>query len=322
MKVWHKPKLFISKCLLNVPCRYDGKGAPDKIMDELSPYIEIVSVCPEQAIGLPTPRDAIRLVKLEDNIRLLKSTNNEDLTDAMNDFSKEYLCVLGEIDGFLLKSKSPSCGLKEVKVYTSTAKGAMSIKGNGLFASEVINLYRGIPIEDDGRLKNFSIREHFFNRIFTLAHFRYVKSLKDINSLIQFHSNNKLLFMAYNQKELRALGNIVANHTKTKINQVLKEYEIQLLKVLSKTPRYTSNINMLMHAFGYLSKGLSKEEKTFTLELIEKYRVGKVPLSVPTNVIKAQAIRFKEDYLLSQSFLEPYPEELMDISDSGKGVSH
>ncbi|WP_055667381.1 YbgA family protein [Desnuesiella massiliensis] len=322
MKDWHKPKLFISRCLLNIPCRYNGIGAPDKIIDKLEPYIEIVETCPEQAIGLPTPRETLRLVKIEEGIRLLKSNNDEDLTESMSNFSKDYLCNLGEVDGFLLKGKSPSCGLKEVRVYTSIKKGSISTKGNGLFASEVIKLYNGIPIEDEGRLKNFNIREHFFNRIFTLSHFRYVKSLRNITYLIRFHSNNKLLFMAYNQKELKKLGNIVANHDKKEINELLKDYEMQLLKVLSKTPRYTSNINMLMHAFGYLSKGLSKEEKAFILELIEKYRIGKVPLSVPTNVIKAQAIRFKENYLLSQSFLEPYPEELMDISDSGKGVSH
>ncbi|MFB0514534.1 MAG: DUF1722 domain-containing protein [Candidatus Bathyarchaeia archaeon] len=40
---------------------------------------------------------------------------------------------------------------------------------------------------------------------------------------------------------------------------------------------------------------------------------SKLPPSVNTGILKSWIIRFKEDYLLKQTFFESYPEELTDI---------
>lgn len=48
------------------------------------------------------------------------------------------------------------------------------------------------------------------------------------------------------------------------------------------------------------------------------YRSNKVPLSVPLNLIKGYAIRFEKENLLNQSFFSPFPEGLIELSDSGK----
>jgi hypothetical protein len=47
--------------------------------------------------------------------------------------------------------------------------------------------------------------------------------------------------------------------------------------------------------------------------LLQKYLDGKLPLSVTTGILKSWIIRFKEEYLVDQTFFEPYPEELKDI---------
>jgi len=44
-----------------------------------------------------------------------------------------------------------------------------------------------------------------------------------------------------------------------------------------------------------------------------------VPLSSLLSVLRSWILRFEVRYLEQQSFLEPYPEELMSTSDSGKG---
>jgi hypothetical protein len=49
------------------------------------------------------------------------------------------------------------------------------------------------------------------------------------------------------------------------------------------------------------------------------YRLRKVPLSVPLSLGNSWIIRFGQPYLQQQTFLQPYPEELLEISDSGKG---
>jgi uncharacterized protein YbgA (DUF1722 family) len=40
---------------------------------------------------------------------------------------------------------------------------------------------------------------------------------------------------------------------------------------------------------------------------------AKLPLSVTTGILKSWIFRFKEEYLMNQTFFEPYPEELEDI---------
>lgn len=82
---------------------------------------------------------------------------------------------LNYIDGFLLKSGSPSCGYKNVKIYNGTSKVTGSTKGAGLFGSKVKKIFPYSPVEDEGRLHNYRIRDNFLTRIFMNADFRKVK---------------------------------------------------------------------------------------------------------------------------------------------------
>ena len=102
-----------------------------------------------------------------------------------------------------------------------------------------------------GRLNNFRIREHFLTRLFTLADFRRVLAARTMHDLVSYHADNKLLLMAYNQGELKAMGNIVANRDKRPVGEVLKDYRKHLRTALAKPPRYITGINVLMHALGY-----------------------------------------------------------------------
>jgi uncharacterized protein YbgA (DUF1722 family) len=60
---------------------------------------------------------------------------------------------------------------------------------------------------------------------------------------------------------------------------------------LPRPRRYTSMINVLMHALGYVSDGLEAAEKALFLDTLEKYRAGQVPLSVATMLLKSWAIQ-------------------------------
>jgi len=174
-------------------------------------------------------------------------------------------------------------------------------------------------VEDEGRLKNFGIREHFLTRLFAISSFRKVKESRSMKEIVRFHSENKYLLMAYKQETMRVLGRIVANLDKKDIEELIRDYEKYLSEALSEEPKYTSNINVLMHGLGYFSEKISSSEKAFFLDSLDRYREGRIPLSVPLNVLRSFIIRFQENYLMQQTFFEPYPEELLEISDSGKG---
>ena len=319
MSQFTKPRVFVSKCLGFAHCRWNGLTIRDDFIDRLKPYVEFITTCPEVDIGLGVPRDPIRVVIQSGKLHLMQPATRADVTDRMEKFCDTYLASLKEIDGFILKSRSPSCGIKEVKIYPSMEKSAALKKGSGFFGTAVLERSPKAPIEDEGRLRNFTIREHFLKRIFTLSRFRTLKKSAKMRDLVQFQAENKFLLMAYNQKEFRIMGRIVANHDKKTPEQVYDDYESHLSNAMAKTPRYTSYINVLMHAMGHFREKLNKQEKAFFLELMEKYRSGKAPLRSDLDVLMSWGIRFGEKYLLDQTFFNPYPEELLDISDSGKG---
>jgi uncharacterized protein YbgA (DUF1722 family)/uncharacterized protein YbbK (DUF523 family) len=314
-----KPAVIVSKCLGFARCRFNGLNVSSHTVDKLKPHVEFRPVCPEVEIGLGIPRDPARIVKVKDELRLVQPATGNDVTDNMNEFAGSFLDTVDEADGFILKSRSPSCGIKDVKIYSSMEKIGSGLRGSGFFGGAVIEKFPNLPVEDEGRLTNFRIREHFLTKLFTMASFRKLKASNSMKELVRFHTENKLLLMAYNQERMRVLGRIVANPDKRPFGELIKDYEEHLVGAFSKSARYTSNINVLMHGLGYFSKELSSNEKAFFLDSLERYRSGSIPLSVPLNIIGSLIVRFQEDYLMKQTFFEPYPEDLMEITDSGKG---
>jgi uncharacterized protein YbgA (DUF1722 family) len=228
---------------------------------------------------------------------------------------------LPEVDGFILKSRSPSCGTRDVKIYPGMGKVTAVSKGAGYFGGNVVNKYPYLAIEDEGRLNNFTIREWFLTTIFTFAGFRNVKATQSMEELLYFHTSNKLLLEIYNQRETGIMGRIIANHDHKTFSEVVDDYEIHLKRALIRIAKKPSVINGILHAFGHFSKQLTHEEKSFFLDSLDNYRTGKVPLSSILSVIGSWIIRFNNDYLKEQTFFEPYPKDLIDISDSGKGIA-
>jgi uncharacterized protein YbgA (DUF1722 family)/uncharacterized protein YbbK (DUF523 family) len=309
-----KPKVVISKCIEFENVRWDGQIISSDFVKKLMPHVEFIPVCPEVEIGLGVPRHPIRIVLLDGKLRLIQPATSLEVTEKMRSFADSFLDSLQQVDGFILKSRSPTSAIRDAKIYPSIEKKVAPIsKGPGFFAAAVLERFPHLAIEDEGRLRNPRIKEHFLTKIFTLASFSGVKASNSPKKLVRFHSNNKLLFKTYNQKEARNLGRIVANQQKKPFAEIVVNYEQHLFKMLKRPPRCGSTINVMMDAMGYFSDKLSKEEKSFFLDSLEEYRAGKLPLSVNTGILKAWIIRFREDYLTKQTFFEPYPEELVDI---------
>jgi uncharacterized protein YbgA (DUF1722 family) len=230
----------------------------------------------------------------------------------MTSFRTRFLDELGEVDGFILKSRSPSCGVRDVRAYPDREGAAPINRGAGMFGGEVLERLKGVPVEDEARLRNIKLGEHFLTGAFTLAAFRGVKDA-DINELIEFHTRNKLLLMMYSQKELGTLGNTVANRTNKEVPALIAEYRDHLGLALQRPPRCGSPVNVLMHALGYFSEQLRQEEKAFFLETLQMYRDARIPLSVCLNLMRSYIIRFDNEYLASQTFFRPFPEGILEV---------
>lgn len=320
---FEKPNVVVSKCLEHGNCRYDGSKISDSTVKRLMEHVNFIPLCPEMEIGLPSPRQALRIIQEVDEEDLVFSLTGETISDKMIKYSNEQTDRLKnlDIDGFILKSRSPSCGIKDVKVYKSHGKSnIVPKKVKGYFGRAVCDEFPEIAIEDEGRLTNFSIREHFFTRIYTHALFREVKSKNSINELIKFHSECKYLFMAYSQNILKQMGKLVANHSKDDIKGILNTYEALLDKLLSSAPGTMRYVNVMLHIFGYFSNELNSKEKAYFLDSIEKYREKRIPQSAVMSILESWVVRFDNEYLAGQRIFEPFPRELVEVTDSGKGV--
>lgn len=314
-----KPIVVVSRCLGFDACRYNAQTIREAFLAALEPFCDFRLVCPEVEIGLGVPRDPVRLVMRNHRLRLLQPASGRDLTRDMEIFSARYLDSLGAVDGFVLKGRSPSCGVTDARIYPDKEKAPALGRSPGLFARAVLERFPYAAVEDEGRLQNFRIREHFLIKLFLRARFRLLEARPSRAGLVRFHTSHKLMLMAYNQKEMRELGRIVADLKRRPIEEATRDYQRHLDAAVRRLPRFSSHVNVLMHALGYFSRELSSREKAHFLDLLEAYRAGKLPLSAPVAVLRSWIHRFGSDYLGDQVYFEPFPPALVDIRDSGKG---
>lgn len=140
-----KPLIVVSRCLGYEACRYNGEMIEVSWLDQLEELADVITVCPEVMAGLGVPRKPINLYRKEGNIHILQDETEVDYTDKIGDTSEYFLSTIGAVDGFILKSKSPSCGLGTTKIHFGDsiyvasgvfAKMAMEMHGEAVFVDE------------------------------------------------------------------------------------------------------------------------------------------------------------------------------------------
>lgn len=307
-----KPKIVVSECLYGTKCRYDGQGYNDKVIQSLKDYVDIQTVCPELAIGLSIPREPIRIEMNKENeeYRLIDYNSKNDYTNQMTEFSEEFINGLDDIDGFILKSRSPTCGLKDAKVYYRGNKCSIRSNENGFFSQKIIDKYDYLPIENEGRLKNYNIRDNFFTRIF------FINNLKNNKNIIEFHKNNLLLLKSYDEESTNEVSDIL---NENRMEDQVHQYKEKVLNIVSNQRKKENKLSIIIKLFEKYKNMLNEEEINMFNGLIESYENQRIPFSTLEVVIKMYETRFKDKDILNQTFFYPYPENLINITDSGKG---
>ncbi len=137
--------------------RWDGTHKLTDAVASLADRFELVPVCPEDEVGMGTPREPI---KLDRRRRLVGVRSRLDHTDRMRAFAARRLDELGPLDGWIFKARSPSCGLWTVPV---EGEGAV---GRGTFSEVVTASSPGMPVAEEQE-----IDETFVERV--VAHWRH-----------------------------------------------------------------------------------------------------------------------------------------------------
>ena len=137
-------KVAISACLLGKCCRYDGTDNRDsKLLGKLE-GCELVPFCPEDHC-FGTPRPTMDLVETEQGVKALSNLSGADLSPCVERYAREFFDKHPDIDLFIGKDRSPSCGVCSAHLY-DREKSLLSREAAGLMAAEAAR--RGIECWD------------------------------------------------------------------------------------------------------------------------------------------------------------------------------
>jgi len=314
-------KIAVSACLLGEKIRYDGGHKHERfVTDELGKFSEYVPFCPEH-IAFGTPRESIRLLRNESIVYVRSNKNQNDLTARLRETSEQELSKISQepLCGIIFKSKSPSCGIRSAKIYLEN--GLCEGKDDGIFAAMCRERYPLLPMEEEGRLQDAWLRENFIMQLFAFDAYEQFKAKNPtIGDLVRFHTVNKFMLQSKDERLYRELGNIVANRGNLASDIMFSMYELGYKTAISRNSSIKKTRNVLEHLSGFFKNELTKEEKKTLHTYISDFADKIVPLIVPVSTIALYARKYNTTYLLEQTFLNPYPKELVLRShlDAGK----
>jgi uncharacterized protein YbgA (DUF1722 family)/uncharacterized protein YbbK (DUF523 family) len=306
-------RLGISRCLLGDEVRFDGGHKRDNFLTDIfGRYVEWVPVCPEVEAGLGTPREAMRLVGDSKQSRLLTIKSGRDHTQALERMSATRIEELKDLDlsGYVFKKDSPSCGLERVRIYND--HGMPSRNGIGIFARLFIERFPLIPVEEEGRLCDPSLRENFIERVFCYRRFQdLLQNGITRQAIVRFHTIHKYLLLSHSQPHYQVLGRLVGQAERHRPKELAHRYGELFMKALAVKATVRKHVNVLQHMLGYFKDRLGAQEKAELLGVIGDYHRGLTPLIVPLTLIKHYVQIFDVGYIRDQVYLNPHPKELM-----------
>ena len=160
-------KIMVSACLAGENCKYNGGNNRNEKILQLMAENEVITVCPEELGGLPTPR-----VPSEIKDGLVTAKDGRVVDAEFRAGAAKCLEIAGheQPDLVVLQSRSPSCGVKQR--YDGTFSGrlvdqagvtAQLLMENGfrcLDVEDLVAVYRGVLIRklysgEFGLLKDF-----------------------------------------------------------------------------------------------------------------------------------------------------------------------
>ena len=306
-------RIGVSRCLLGEEVRYDGGHKRDQFLtDVLGRYVEWVPICPEVEAGLGAPREAMRLVGTPQHPRLVTIKSRIDHTHALETMTTNRLEGLKELDlsGYVFKKGSPSCGIERVRIYNE--EGVPSRNGVGLFARAFIAQFPLIPVEEEGRLCEPTLRENFIERVFCYRRWQdLVQNGVTRQALVQFHTIHKYLLLAHSPQQYEVLGRLVGQAHQHRPEDLIHRYGELFMKALAVKSTVRKHVNVLQHILGYFKERLGAKEKVELLVVIGDYHQGLTPLIVPLTLIKHYVQTYEIEYIRDQVYLNPHPKELM-----------
>ena len=160
-------RIGVSACLAGQDVRFDGSHKLHPYLAELCEVAELVAICPEVELGLGIPREKIQLVDSPAGVRLVTAEDWYDITADMRRYARARVLEgdLEELSGYIFKSRSPSCGVRQVKLYSAPGEASTFRRaGRGFFAAALIEQFPLLPVIEEDALDDPVGREDFLRR--------------------------------------------------------------------------------------------------------------------------------------------------------------
>ena len=306
-----RPLVGVSSCLLGAPVRYNGGHSRSRFLtDELDRHVNWIPICPEAEIGLGVPRPTLRLQRRGEEDRVVSSADGADHSDELASVADRHIAQLRRLDGYVLKNKSPSCGLFALPVFNEDG-GRVDGKGRGAFARRLTEMLPALPVEEQGRLSDPVLRELFVQQMFAHARLRTLwESEWRPRDLTDLHARHKLQLMSHSPEGYRETGRIAARAGSADRKETVAAYTDAFHRAMAIRPSRGKHVNALQHVFGMLSPLLDDSRRHDLLAAIEDYRKEHVPLSVPVALLRHHCVGEDVTWARDQTYLRPYPDEL------------
>lgn len=315
-----RPVVVVSACLAGDAVRYDGNHKRHAFMvDGLGDHVDFVRVCPEFEAGFGVPREPIELVQTADSVVVKTVESNRDVTQTLSHAAKQWLEKLDKssVDAFILKRGSPSCGVANVKV--RQPDGEVARTGVGVFASAARSAFPNWAIISEDQLANPTERFCFLTRLFASQRARQLFSRRvSADEVARFHDQERMLILAFSQKHLHRLNDLVCNVKKYLADDFARAYQRHFRAALASRPTFES-VQRVTRKIGNLLADVFECEDVETASvapdspIIQQWKA----LDTLHSIASANGVQLVTRF----SVFEPFPRLLEDAS-SQCGVLH
>jgi uncharacterized protein YbbK (DUF523 family)/uncharacterized protein YbgA (DUF1722 family) len=253
-------------------------------------------VCPEVGIGMGVPRPPIRLVG---PVRAPRARGRDDatldVTAELAAYGRRQAGRLDDISGYLFKSRSPSCGLTDVPVFT----GARSRPGRGIYAAAILARHPWLPAEDEQGIADAARRDHFFERVFAYRRWQALEA-----PLAAFHAAHECVLLAHRPRAAKALEKIAAGG-----KRAVREYLAGFMTALVHPATAAGHERVLRHLAARLRGKIDREAWRRLRAHIAAFRAGRIPRARVLALLRRHFRRHPDPHVLAQVYLFPDPVE-------------
>lgn len=300
--------LGVSSCLLGAKTRYNGEHSKNEFVTGiLGEFFEFEPVCPETGIGLATPREPVRLVGNPSRPRAIGVNDSRlDITDKLEAYGESFASNhAGKLSGFILKSRSPSCGIRVEVV----GDGGRSVSaGTGIFARQIIERIPSMPVIEESCLDDEAVRKNFVEKAVAYNRWRKINiGGLTKTKLIRFHDAYNLVLLSHHQGLARKLDKLVLRLKAAPSKRFRERYFALFMDAMSRRATTSRHAKVLKRLISSINGKMNDKERAKLQGLVEKYRIGRVPLSAPVSSIKRRLRRNGDTRFDNQVYLNPWP---------------